>query len=95
VIDEVGCLSWSRQANNIVVDACPGLRLKATASLKSRAYRYKSPVNAKMRQVRSANFCSRRLHRQGADFYDVLFSIALLYLKISNAVFLVKIFSPA
>ena len=35
----------------IIVDEAPGLRLKATASTKTWTYRYKSPVDGKMRQV--------------------------------------------
>jgi integrase len=37
---------------HIVVDDCPGLRLEITASSKSWTYRYKSPVDGRMRQVK-------------------------------------------
>jgi integrase len=35
---------------HFTIDDCPGLRLKATVSTKSWVYRYKSPVDGKMRQ---------------------------------------------
>ncbi|ARV17517.1 hypothetical protein AEP_00557 [Curvibacter sp. AEP1-3] len=36
---------------HLMVDGCPGLRLKATETRRSWTYRYKSPVDDKMRQV--------------------------------------------
>jgi hypothetical protein len=43
---------------HIVVDATeyPGLRLEATATRKTWTYRYKSPVDARMRQVKVGNW---------------------------------------
>ncbi|MDM0002895.1 integrase family protein [Variovorax sp. J22P240] len=35
---------------HIMVDGCPGLRLEATATTKTWTYRYKSPVDGRMRQ---------------------------------------------
>jgi integrase len=35
---------------HFTIDECPGLRLKATASTRTWVYRYKSPVDGKMRQ---------------------------------------------
>ena len=35
----------------IIVDDAPGLRLVATATRKTWTYRYKSPVDGRMRQV--------------------------------------------
>lgn len=37
---------------HIVVDGCPGLRLEAAATRKTWTYRFKSPTNGKMKQVR-------------------------------------------
>lgn len=37
---------------HIVVDGCPGLRLQATETKKTWTYRYKSPVDGRMKQVR-------------------------------------------
>jgi hypothetical protein len=37
---------------HLPVDGCPGLRLEATASRRSWTYRYKSPVDGRMRQVK-------------------------------------------
>jgi integrase len=38
--------------NHIVVDGCPGLRLEANGQRKTWTYRYKSPVDGRMRQMR-------------------------------------------
>lgn len=38
--------------NHIVVEGCPGLRLEASTSAKSWTYRYKSPVDGRMRQIK-------------------------------------------
>lgn len=38
--------------NHLTFDSAPGLRLKATASTRTWVYRYKSPVDDRMRQVR-------------------------------------------
>lgn len=38
--------------NHIVVEGCLGLRLESTVSAKSWTYRYKSPVDGRMRQIR-------------------------------------------
>lgn len=38
--------------DSIVVQGCPGLRLEASASGKSWTYRYKSPLDGRMRQVK-------------------------------------------
>lgn len=38
--------------NHLTFDSAPGLRLKATASTRTWLYRYKSPVDDRMRQVR-------------------------------------------
>jgi len=37
---------------HFTIDECPGLRLKATATTRSLVYRYKSPVDGKMRQAK-------------------------------------------
>ena len=37
--------------DHIMVDGCPGLRLVATATRRTWTYRYKSPVDGRMRQV--------------------------------------------
>ncbi|WP_198294743.1 integrase arm-type DNA-binding domain-containing protein [Burkholderia ubonensis] len=34
------------------IDGCPGLRLQATTSRRSWIYRYKSPVDGRMRQIK-------------------------------------------
>lgn len=39
-------------SNSIVIQGCPGLRLEATATGKSWVYRYKSPVDGRMRQIK-------------------------------------------
>lgn len=37
---------------HLKIDGCPGLRLEATASRRSWIYRYKSPVDGRMRQIK-------------------------------------------
>ncbi|AIC87847.1 MULTISPECIES: tyrosine-type recombinase/integrase [pseudomallei group] len=37
---------------HLKIDVCPGLRLEATASRRSWIYRYKSPVDGRMRQIK-------------------------------------------
>lgn len=37
---------------HITIDGCPGLRLEATATRRSWTYRYKSPVDGRMRQTK-------------------------------------------
>ncbi|RQT18187.1 DUF4102 domain-containing protein [Burkholderia contaminans] len=37
---------------HLTIDGCPGLRLEATASRRSWIYRYKSPVDERMRQIK-------------------------------------------
>lgn len=37
---------------HLIIDGCPGLRLVATESLRSWIYRYKSPVDGRMRQTK-------------------------------------------
>lgn len=37
---------------HIIIDDCPGLRLKATASTRAWIYRYKSPIDGRMRQIK-------------------------------------------
>ncbi|KVS62699.1 tyrosine-type recombinase/integrase [Burkholderia cepacia] len=37
---------------HLTIDGCPGLRLEATASRRSWIYRYKSPVDGRMRQIK-------------------------------------------
>lgn len=41
-----------KPGQHIVVEGCPGLRLEVTASSKSWTYRYKSPVDGRMRQIK-------------------------------------------
>lgn len=41
-----------RPGEHIVVDGCPGLRLVASASGRAWVYRYKSPVDGRMRQIK-------------------------------------------
>ena len=41
-----------KSGSRIVVHGCPGLRLVATDTLKTWTYRYKSPTDGRMRQVR-------------------------------------------
>ncbi|CAN0621955.1 protein of unknown function [Burkholderia multivorans] len=38
--------------SHLNIDGCPGLRLQATSSRRSWTYRYKSPVDGRMRQVK-------------------------------------------
>ena len=38
--------------HHIVVEGCPGLRLEAAALSKTLTYRYKSPVDSRMRQIK-------------------------------------------
>lgn len=40
-----------KPGEHIIVDGCPGLRLEASQTRRTWIYRYKSPVDAKMRQV--------------------------------------------
>ena len=42
--------------SSIVIQGCPGLRLEATVSGKSWVYRYKSPLDERMRQVKFASW---------------------------------------
>jgi len=37
---------------HIMVEGCPGLRLEATATPRSWTYRFKSPVDGRMRQMK-------------------------------------------
>ena len=37
---------------HLTIDGCPGLRLKATASTRTWVYRFKSPIDGKMRQTK-------------------------------------------
>jgi integrase len=37
---------------HLTIDGCPGLRLVATAALRSWTYRYRSPIDGRMRQVK-------------------------------------------
>jgi hypothetical protein len=39
-------------SKHIVVHGCPGLRLMASASCKTWLYRYRSPLDQKLRQVK-------------------------------------------
>lgn len=47
---------------HFTISECPGLRLQATATTRSWTYRYKSPVDSKMRQVKIGTWPAMSLH---------------------------------
>lgn len=47
---------------HFTISDCPGLRLEATATTRSWTYRYKSPVDSKMRQVKIGSWPAMSLH---------------------------------
>lgn len=47
---------------HFTISDCPGLRLEATASTRSWTYRYKSPVDSKMRQVKIGTWPAMSYH---------------------------------
>lgn len=47
---------------HFTISECPGLRLEATSTTRSWTYRFKSPVDYKMRQVKIGNWPAMSLH---------------------------------
>lgn len=53
---------------HFTISECPGLRLEATASTRSWTYRYKSPINGKMRQVKIGTWPAKSYHAAVVDW---------------------------
>lgn len=45
--------------SHLTIDDCPGLRIEATASTRTWTYRYKSPIDGRMRQVKIGTWPAR------------------------------------
>ena len=50
----------------------PGLRLEATASFRTWIYRYKSPIDGRMRQIKIGRWPAMSLHAAAAEWVEWL-----------------------
>lgn len=53
---------------HLTIDGCPGLRLEASATRRAWTYRYKSPIDGRMRQIRLGLWPALTFHSAAAEW---------------------------